>query len=105
MPTVTLTRIVRPRTVCEGGRVYIESNVKTCCINFQKSDGNSISVAFDGRFDSEVELGGVVRETYTLYRDCPVKTDEGDRGATSDLQAMIDLRDALIAMDLTPRGR
>jgi hypothetical protein len=88
-----------------GGKAYIRDEVKTLCVNFQHDADNGVSVAFDGRCDSE-DMGDSMRcETFTLYRDCPVKTEAGDRGATTDLQAMIDLRDALIAMDLTPIGR
>jgi hypothetical protein len=99
MALVTATRIVRPAVVVRiGGEATIESRVETFAVTFTDDDGNQVSLAFDGRFQSEHCGGSMVMETYREYSDCPVLINGTEVRDKNTLRA---LRDALNVLDLT----
>ena len=101
MSKIQLIRIVESGLVIRGGDVRIEQRAQKVGVNFTGPDGQYVSLAFDGRCDSERETGSSVCETYLPYADCPVINGENQQsGPVTDIQAMRFLRDALIAMDL-----
>ncbi len=95
MTNVTLTRIVKPTIVHRHGRASIEDSVETLYVNFEDYNGQSVSLAFDGRYDTEYESGRMIRETYSIYSDSPVMAN-GMTGSAEDVVRV--LRDALSAL-------
>ncbi|MHC4301008.1 MAG: hypothetical protein ACYS7Y_27350 [Planctomycetota bacterium] len=100
MTKIQLTRIVKPVLVITEGDCRIDQKAKTVAVTFEGPNGDVISVAFDGRCDRDSAGGSMVRETYELYRDCPIMAGDGDQGPMQDVETLRVLRDALVGMDL-----
>jgi hypothetical protein len=101
MSKIQLSRIVELQLVRRDGNDCVEQVVRGIGVNFTGPDGRTVSLAFDGRFDRENHVCGMVNETYAPYGDCPVINGDGvQSGPMPDVQAMRFLRDALIGMDL-----
>ena len=101
MSNVTMTRIVKPVVVTQAGKVCVESKVTTLFVKFTDRDGNNVSLAFDGRFDTEDIGAGVVCEHYMQYADCPVQFEcDGTQSDVRDRSVVRALRDALNALNL-----
>jgi hypothetical protein len=98
MSKITLTRIVKPTIVRDGGRVYVEDKVETLVVHFVDDDGQTVSIGFDGRAEKYADgCRGMVREEYSELSDCPViDADRQQSGPVSDPVAV--LRAALNTM-------
>ncbi len=99
MSKVTLTRVL---SGLRDGADLVDVTVKTVVIHFVDDDGRTVSLAFDGRFDT-IDNGRERIETYQVLSDCPViryfptgRTEQSGPTARviSELKnALVDLRD------------
>ena len=101
MSNIQLTRIIEPILSTRGRHTCIENAVVSMGVSFFDANDNQVSLAFDGRFESEAIGGRMVQEKYSSYSDCPVINGDGvQSGPVTDLQAIRFLRDALNKLDL-----
>jgi|GEM_PF-5817358 len=92
---------IRLKIIDQAVTVDRDTPPKGVSIKFSGPDGRHISLAFDGRYDSNSLWGNLVVKTFMPYADCPLVGNEGEQsGSISDLQAMRLLRDELIALNL-----
>lgn len=98
---IRLGMIKQAAQVNRFGQVSLEIRDETVFVEFVAPNGRSVSVAFDGRPDSEGIGSSMAMSTYRTFSDCPViDADDRQSGPVSDLEAMQILRDSLIAMNL-----